>query len=195
MSPPLCLCHCVQLPPLPYCGEAALVPCVWSADTSGLPTYGGPCGRHWGWQLNRTPSPCPQRGGGKPGRTHLMSKVGSQCCKFKNSVRPNETLYLLDQFHNRLIWKPDVNLFILSEVYGSRNQTFWISYPEHCLPLVKGPGKLVISIIGKLGIRGFLGKQWNWSKKSRTTSVVCEVCDHVWVTDSFKNLRQSSILS
>lgn len=43
----------------------------------------------------------------------------------------------------------------------SCNQTLWISHPEHCLILVKGP---VIRIISKSGIRRFLGKQWNQQK-------------------------------
>lgn len=66
--------------------------------------------------------------------------------------------------------------------------SFWTPHSEHCLPLVKGSGK--ICIVSKLGIRRFLGEQWNQSRKSWIAVVVYGDSDHLWIPELFKNLRK-----
>lgn len=134
----------------------------------------------------RLPAPALREGGVNQERdTSLWA--GSLCFKLKSMIGSKETESCWTHF-TRLIWKPDDNVLIFREGCIS----FWISHPEHCLSSAKGSGK--ICIVSKLGITRFLGEQWNQSKTSGIAVVVCEVSDHLWITESFKNLRKSLLL-
>lgn len=117
---------------LPYCGQTALVLCVELTDTCGSSTCGRPVlGTTDDTNMRLPASP---RGAGKAGKRHLTSKAVIFFFKYKNVIKTSEIDSCWTNFM-RLMWKPDVSLLILSEIRISSNQTFYISYPEHCLPL------------------------------------------------------------